>query len=507
MEIRRASPVQAKRGSITTSTTFLRAVTPRVLGANIVAAGIVYIYGALVSPTTGIEPGPALELTALGVYILIAASVGLVIGRRNFAPVAAWLDAGRPPTQPELELTLTQPLRQSKWVLIGWVVGGALFAGLHLTPNPYHYDPGYGLFVGAVAVLGGLAAAMLSYLVIENTLRPIFALALEQTTPVHAATLGVRQRFIVSWALGSGVVFIGIALMPFSSARLELVWLLAPVGLIAGGVIITFAARAVANPISAVREALAQVEGGDLDARVEVDDNSEIGLVQAGFNKMVAGLRERERLRSMFGTYVDPDVAEHLLKTGTSVEGEEVEATIMFLDVKDFTGFAERAPAREVVSTMNRLFERIVPIVREHGGHVDKFVGDGVLAVFGAPRRNPDHAARAVGCAVAIAKAVSEEFGETLSVGMGINTGTVIAGNIGGGGRLEFSVIGDPVNVAQRVEAATRATGDVILISQQTKDALQTSEHPFVERPGVELKGKRGAVCLYGVPVSPANSS
>jgi adenylate cyclase len=244
------------------------------------------------------------------------------------------------------------------------------------------------------------------------------------------------------------------------------------------------------------------VERGDLDARVEVDDNSEIGLVQAGFNKMVAGLRERERLRSMFGAYVDPDVAEHLLKSGTSVAGEEVEATIMFLDVRGFTAFAERTPAREVVSTINRLFERIVPIVRDHGGHVDKFVGDGVLAVFGAPRRSSDHADRALASAVAITHAVSEEFGDELAIGIGINTGAVIAGNIGGGGRLEFSVIGDPVNVAQRVEAATRATGDDILISQQTKDALRTSEHPFVERPGVELKGRSGAVCLYGVGVT-----
>jgi adenylate cyclase len=224
---------------------------------------------------------------------------------------------------------------------------------------------------------------------------------------------------------------------------------------------------------------------------------------------MVAGLRERERLRSMFGTYVDPDVAEHLLQSGTSVEGEEVEATIMFLDVKDFTGFAQRAPAREVVATMNRLFELIVPIGRDHSGHVDKFIGDGILAVFGAPRRSSDHADRAVECAVAITHAVSDEFDGELAIGIGINTGTVIAGNIGGGGRLEFSVIGDPVNVAQRVEAATRATGDAILVSQQTKDALRTSEHPFVERPGVELKGKSGAVCLYGVAVTrgPAVSS
>ena len=483
------------------SATFIRDVSPRVLGANVAAAGIVYLYGALVSPspTDGVEPSPAMELTALAIYIVVAAVAGLVLGKKRFAPVAAWLDGDRPPTQDELEATLGQPLRQARWVFVGWLIGGALFAGLHVIPNPYHHDPGYGAFVSAIAVLGGLAAAMLSYLVIEHTLRPIFALALAQTVPRRRRAIGVQQRFVVAWALGSGVVFIGIALMPFSSARLEAVWLPAAIGLVAGGIIITFAARAVATPVSAMRKELARVDRGELDAHVDVDDGSEIGLLQAGFNQMVAGLRERERLRSMFGTYVDPDIAEHILSSGPSLAGEEVEVTVMFLDVRDFTGFAESASAREVVATINRLFERIVPIIHEHRGHVDKFVGDGMLAVFGAPRPEPDHADRAVRAAVAIQRGVTEEFGDGLRVGIGINSGIVVAGNVGGGGRFEFSVMGDPVNVAQRVEGATRVTGDTILVSQDTKDRLTDPGLSFVERRDVELKGKKGAVCLFAV--------
>ena len=498
MDVRAEGSVAAGSEARARSSTFHREIIPRVLGANIVAAGIVYLYGALVTPTSTDDPGPGVELAALGIYIVLACIEGVVIGRKNFAPVSAWLDADRSPTESELAATLDQPLRQARWCFVGWLVGGLLFAGLHVVPNPYHYDPGYGLFVGAVAVLGGLAASMLSYLLIEQSLRPVFALALARTAPLHRRTLGVRQRFVIAWALGSGVVFIGIALMPLSTARLELVWLLAPVGLIAGGVIITYAARAVADPVAAMRDAVARVERGDLDASVDVDDGSEIGLLQAGFNRMVSGLRERERLRSVFGTYVDPDIAEHILRSGTSLEGEEVEVTIMFLDVRGFTSFAESHPAREVVATVNRLFERIVPVIHEHGGHVDKFEGDGVLAVFGAPRRQDDHADAAVRAAVAISEAVNDEFDGELRIGIGINTGTVVAGNVGGGGRLEFSVIGDPVNVARRVEGATRETGDVILVSQQTKDALQDTRFSFVERRDVELKGK-GAVCLHGV--------
>lgn len=461
---------------------------------------ILFLYLLLVSPPASAEDGFGLEVASFFAYVTVAMAVGIWIGKRTFAPVAAWLDEDRAPTQDDLQATLAQPLHHARWVFVGWAGGALLFAVLHMTPsNPIHYAPDYGVFIGSVSALGGLAAAMLSYLLIEHRLRPIFAMALEETAPLRPRMLGVRQRFLIAWALGSGVVFIAIVLTPFAVVDVEAIWMLAVIGLVTGGVIIGFAAGAVARPIAALRNALALVERGDFDARVDVDDGSEVGVLQAGFNQMATGLKERERLRSIFGTYVDQDIAEHILRSGTSLEGEEVEVTVMFLDVRDFTGFAERAPAREVVATINRLFERIVPVIREHGGHVDKFVGDGVLAVFGAPRRQPDHADRAVRAAVDIVQATEEEFGEELRIGVGVNTGTVVAGNIGGGGRLEFSVIGDPVNVAQRVEAATRATGDTILISQETKDRLQETGFSFVERRDIELKGKSGRVCLFAV--------
>ena len=153
-----------------------------------------------------------------------------------------------------------------------------------------------------------------------------------------------------------------------------------------------------------VRESLSKVERGDLDVEVPVYDGSEVGLLQAGFNRMVEGLRERRKIREAFGAYVDHDVAEHVLKEGVSLEGEEVEVTVMFLDVCDFTTWAEETPAEEVVETLNGLFELAVPIIREHRGHVDKFVGDGLLAVFGAPQRADDHADRALAAALEIAE-------------------------------------------------------------------------------------------------------
>jgi adenylate cyclase len=236
---------------------------------------------------------------------------------------------------------------------------------------------------------------------------------------------------------------------------------------------------------------------GDFTVRVPVVTTDETGGLARAFNRMVAGLVERERIRDAFGTYVDREVAEHILREGTALEGEEVEVTMLFLDIRDFTGYAEAAPATDVVATLNRLWERVVPIIHAHGGHVDKFVGDGLLAVFGAPRRQADHADKALSSALEIARAVDDEFGEELSVGIGLNSGTVVAGNVGGAGRLEFSVIGDAVNTAARVEAATRQTGDTILIAERTKELLGEADVPLTERPNVALKGKRESIALF----------
>src|SRR5439155_15453053 len=188
-----------------------------------------------------------------------------------------------------------------------------------------------------------------------------------------------------------------------------------------------------------------------LAARVSVSSTDETGHLDRSFNEMVAGLAERERIREAFGTYVDREVAEHILREGTSLAGEEVEVTMMFIDIRDFTGFSERATAPQVVATINRMFERAVPIIHAHHGHVDKFVGDGLLAVFGAPRRQDDHADQALAAALEIERAVGEEFAGELRIGIGLNSGAVVAGNVGGAGRFEFSVIGDAVNVAARV--------------------------------------------------------
>ena len=189
-----------------------------------------------------------------------------------------------------------------------------------------------------------------------------------------------------------------------------------------------------------------------------------------------------------------------MLEQGDDIfTGERREVTVMFVDIRDFTPFAEANTAEDTVSRLNALFEIVVPAVVDAGGHVNKFLGDGALAVFNAPNDLADHADAAVSVAVLINRCVAEQFGGALRIGIGINTGVVIAGTIGGGSKLEFTLIGDTVNIAARVEQLTKTTGDTILLTQQCVDALVTRPLGLVDRGSHVLKGKSAATPVFGI--------
>jgi adenylate cyclase len=237
------------------------------------------------------------------------------------------------------------------------------------------------------------------------------------------------------------------------------------------------------RPIRDLAEGTERVAAGDYSQRLPVVQDDDLGALAGSFNRMQAGLAERQRLQAAFGTYVDPALAARLLEQGDDVfTGERREVTVMFVDVRDFTPFAEANTAEDTVARLNALFEIVVPAVVDAGGHVNKFLGDGALAVFGAPNDLADHADAAVTAAVVIQRLVAERFGGALRIGIGINTGVVIAGTIGGGSKLEFTLIGDTVNVAARVEQLTKATGDAILLTGQCRrSGFFTAE---TRRPG-----------------------
>jgi adenylate cyclase len=483
---------------------FGRIVIPIVLlGTNLVGVGAVLGIAYLVVPLPPVASGAHVRLVnglvAAG-YVAIAFPLGVLLGTRGMLRLRAWLREDRPATLEETRIVLRAPLRLFSIQVSLWAGAAILFGALNAG-----YSGTLGLRVAVIVLLTGLVTASCAYLLTELSLRPAAARALAQRAPGRLVVPGVATRSVLAWLLGTGLPVFGvvaIGVLALSGDRgatphqlgVAMV-VLGGTGIAVGLLAVTVAARATADPVDSVRRALARVKRGEFDVRVPVYDGTQIGQLQLGFNEMVVGLAERERIRQAFGTYVDPDVAEHILEEGTNLAGEEVEVTVMFVDVRNFTEFAEQTEAREVVAAINELFEQIVPIIHAHSGRVDKFVGDGLLAVFGAPRRDPDHADHALAAALEIERTVRSDEG--LEFGIGLNSGRVVAGNVGGAGRLEFSVIGDAVNVAARVEAATRETGDTVLVAAPTKELLRAPHPRLIKRTGVELKGKREQVAVY----------
>jgi len=400
---------------------------------------------------------------------------------------------------------------------VGWKPFALVAIPVSVFATIYQELPTYGgviIFAGTLVAVA--YAAVLHFFASELFLRPVLA-HIHRYLPddFEAIAKGVPLRWKLLGALPVINVITGVVVSGLSAsqqASLEDLGLDVIVAVIVAFTIsfelTALVTKSVLDPVGDLLRATERVGSGDFSTRVPVVSGDEMGELAARFNKMVRGLEEREALRQAFGSYVDPDVADRVLNEGELLEGEQVEATILFVDIRDFTAFAENASAREAVAQLNDFFGLIVPCVTEQRGHANKFIGDGLLAVFGAPERYPDHADRAVETACRIAAAVEQRYGQELRIGIGINSGPVMVGTVGGGGRLEFTVIGDPVNVAARVEEATRDTGDTILLTESTRALLGEGWRARLEERGsMPLRGKSEPIALYAPRSEPVQPS
>jgi class 3 adenylate cyclase len=426
-------------------------------------------------------------------------------GARRVRPIIAWMEgqggaseAWRAAVEVPRELTLNvgwQPL-----ILIALPI--SVFATIVADRPPYE---ALIIFAGAAIAVG--YAAILHFFSYEQFLRPVVEDIVDELPPSFTgAPLGVPLRWKLLGALPLINVITGVVVSGLSTngnASLHDLGLDVVVAVLVAFTIslelTVLVTRSVLQPVDRLLEATKDVKEGDLDARVPITSGDELGQLAASFNQMMEGLSEREALREAFGAYVDPEVAERVIDEGELIEGQEREVTVMILDVCAFTEFAERSSARETVAFLNDLFGIAVPCVTQHGGHANKFLGDGLLAVFGAPERREDHADRAVAAARGLAEKLGEHFGDEVSFGIGVNSGPVVLGSVGGGGRLEFAVIGDPVNVAARVEHLTRETGDTVLITEATRCLLSDGPPELDERGEFALKGVSEPVPIYAI--------
>ena len=259
-------------------------------------------------------------------------------------------------------------------------------------------------------------------------------------------------------------------------------------------------ANAITAPIRLIVQAMRDVRQGNLRRRLSLRREDEIGYMAGSFDEMVAGLEERERIKETFGRFVSKEVADVVLSGRVSLDGERREVTILFQDIRGFTTLSEKSDPSDLVQLLNEFFTEIVAAVEAEGGVIRQFTGDGVMALFGAPIAHADDPERAVRAALDMVRrlgGLNERWAERgrpqLRIGVGVHTGDVVAGQFGPDERVEYSVIGDPVNLASRIEGLTKEVKATVLISGVTASRLGPGFR-FGQRVVVPVRGKEAPV-------------
>lgn len=253
-------------------------------------------------------------------------------------------------------------------------------------------------------------------------------------------------------------------------------------------------ARSITNPLSKLAQAVRRIEEGDYNRVVAVTSRDEIGELANSVNSMARGLAEKEKVRDLLGKVVSHQIAEQLLNNPVELGGEERVVTILFSDIRGFTTFCEGLPPQQVLQELNKVLSLISNIIEAHAGVVDKYNGDAVMALFGAPIQGPDDASNAMAASLEIITAMAQ-LGSTLKACVGINTGLVVAGNLGSSNRLNYSVIGDSVNLASRLESLTRLYNVSNIVSAASRQAAPG--YLYRELDHVRVAGKTESVRIY----------
>ena len=424
----------------------------------------------------------------LGAMVLLALPLNALLLRR----AVSWVREGRPPTDAQRRLVFSLPLLETGSALTSWLVAAIIFGALNTGVQR----------VAAGIAMAGVVTCTLLYLLLEGHFRPVYALALDGAD-LPADRRDVMPRLMLSWLLGSAVPLAAIGLSPLISPEAldgrRLTWL-AAVGIAAGGAVMVVAAVSVARPLNRVRDALRRIEQGDTDVRVPVDDLGELGRLAEGVNDLAAGMRERAELRDLFGRQVgQADLADLALADGGPGpgSGDRREVTVLFVDLRGYTRFAEQHTPEEVVAMLNRFFRVVVAVVNREGGWINKFEGDAALCLFGAPQDQADHAARALRAAAALPAEV-ERLGDLLPAGIGVATGEVVAGFIGTSERFEYTVIGDVVNLASRLCEEAKSSRSGVLADATTVEAAGgPDEGRSMGRMGIRGRRERAEVYAY----------
>ncbi len=428
-----------------------------------------------------------------GGYAAVILPLAVVLGVRAARGLDDWLMEGRPATASERARTLRFPTTLLHQQLAYWSLATVMIV-LAMAPvsATYAYE------AGVTTLLVGIATSAIAYLLSGYSARGVVARLLVDDGPQRAEIARVSTRSLTTWLVGTGVPATGALVLGVSSLVLDVeahALARAIVALMITTLVVGFGstlliARSVARPLEQLRDALDELDRGNLDVKLPVSDISEAGYAQAGFNRAVAGLRERERVRDLFGRHVGADVAQRAMEQQVELGGEEREAAALFVDIVGSTTLATQHSATEVVERLNEFFAVVVEVVTTHGGLVNKFEGDAALCIFGAPLTAEDPA----GSALAAARELQERLVTELPhvpAGIGVSAGVVVAGNVGAADRFEYTVIGDPVNEASRLtELAKDRAGRVAASEAAVRRAGAQEQERWVLEDSVVLRGR-----------------
>lgn len=497
------------------------------LGASLVFAFLRFIYPLPVAtaPAAKNVANPW-EIAAFVLVTTVLISLGFVLPPKEERLIPVWArrlsegaNAQEVPNAARRAI-LRVPITASLTTFIMWSVASVVFSfSFMYVPSGMQWETLIAMLTG-ILLVGGVLTTVIVFFGSEIVWRPILPHFFPDgdVQRFRTRSVSVLARLLITFLVVTLWPMVTLVVLSLQRARLLLTAedpqavlrnlvtmeaFILVVSLLVSISVALFVTRSITRPIQVLQEGMHGVEQGDLKVKLPVLSTDELGYLTGGFNQMVSGLRQGERMRTLLNLYVTPEVARAAIEQGAHLGGSQVECSVLFSDIRDFTGLSERLSPMDLIETLNRYMTRMVAVVMQSGGMVNKFGGDSLLAVFGTPL-NPaaDHAARAVKTALEMQQALIEfnqqqrsRGAPELRIGIGVATGAVVAGNVGGQDRIEYTVIGDTVNLAARLQEKSKELGLMMVLHGDTyAQACNVLELPVGEHQIIEVRGRQQPV-------------
>ncbi|MBL7203802.1 MAG: adenylate/guanylate cyclase domain-containing protein [Desulfobacteraceae bacterium] len=506
---------------------------------NLIGALLTFVYSTYINVDLNVPQGAASSLSAVVPFVIGTAFIFFVIitiNHRWSRPLYQTMqdeistegsNGAYPENLKRKALQLVPMLAGT--TLLAWIMAGFIFG--MLMPVILHTFFGVAPMtlteslrtIFGIIVIGGFSTSLFIYFATESIWRkqiPLFFPEGDLSEVKGAFKLSVKARLLV--------VFLMISLIPLTllgvsayckalalqtagpalggqiiSGLLIQILFITAIGVVLSVTLSLVVSKSVSAPLEEMETAMKEVAKGNLDVRIRVVTNDEIGAVGEGFGRMIKGLKESEAIKESFGKYISQEIRDEILSGSIPLDGEMTRATMLFSDLRDFTPFVESTHPKQVVSIMNQYFSEMAEAIKRNNGLILQYVGDEIEAVFGAPVPYDDHPDMAASAALDMKRRLVH-LNERLKAqgvapfrhGIGIHTGAVLAGIIGSKERSSYALVGDTVNLASRIQGLTKEFACDIILSQTTHD-LMAGAYQMEQLRAVKVKGKSEETMVY----------